>query len=101
MGGLLVKTSTYNDFVRKKNGIGNGEDLNNYTDTGFYDTNPGGSGSFLNAPENASVHGVLIVMNYTESAGSPVLQLLYNTSNECYIRMRWVDTWNRWKKISS
>ena len=79
---------------------GDAADVNETIEPGYYGVNMTGGGT-TNAPHNL---GLLIVYNGKSNyagGGNPIVQIqITNTGHEIYVRTRWVNTWNSWRKLT-
>ena len=78
---------------------GDAGDVNETIEPGYYSINMTGAGT-TNAPYNL---GTLLVLNgkrQSAGGGNPIVQIqISNTAHEIYVRAKWVNSWNSWRKL--
>lgn len=72
-------------------------DCDNLTDTGCYALNWGSNVGNTNFPDNNYLYGILLVFS---SSGSPCIQIIHNTANKLFVRIRYDGIWKPWKSIT-
>ena len=89
-----VRNLKVREFFLYRNGLANGDNLNDIVTMGLYRL--GGSGQYVNGPLGGVGHfGLLEVF----SNNNAVIQRYVHSNNVTYQRMKWVDTWSAWAKM--
>lgn len=88
--------------LSEKGSVFNGDDLNNYTQSGIYGVNAIG-GTITNMPSSTLFIGELIVFKSSRnsaSGGYPIVQIYVTyTVESMFIRCQWAGNWYSWRRI--
>lgn len=87
--------------LSEKGSVFNGDDLNNYTQSGIYGVNAVG-GTITNMPSSTLIGELIVFKSSRNSAsgGYPIVQIYVTyTVESMFIRCQWAGNWNSWRRI--